>query len=200
MGAAWLLVTLAGLAAVARYDNTAGVAAAAHGEWPRDSRLRPATDAPTLVMVAHPRCTCTRASLDELAEILARTAHRPRTYVVFTAMQPADRHEVTDLWNRASRLTDVTVVRDADGREAAAFGAETSGQVFLYGATGELLFAGGTTGSRGHPGNNAGRAAILAILDRQPPGRATTPVFGCSLFGPGDRSDGPHGTAHHSHD
>jgi uncharacterized iron-regulated protein len=38
---------------------------------------------PTLVLLAHPQCSCTRASLDELGEALARAGTRPRTYVLF---------------------------------------------------------------------------------------------------------------------
>ena len=39
------------------------------------------------------------------------------------------------------------------------FGAETSGQTLLYDRDGRLLFSGGTTGSRGHDGDNAGFAS-----------------------------------------
>ena len=68
------------------------------------------------------------------------------------------------------------------GAITAAFGAFTSGQVFLYGTSGELLFSGGITGSRGHEGDNAGRDAVESLLDRRN-APAHTPVFGCSLFG-----------------
>jgi hypothetical protein len=134
-------------------------------------------------MMAHPRCDCTRASIAELAEVMARAESRPRAYVVF--VRP---HGTDDQWDRtglrqaAARIPDVTMVRDDDGREAELFGAETSGQTFLYGVDGALLFSGGTTGARGHEGDNAGRASLLALLDDETPRQHSSLVFGCSLF------------------
>ena len=165
------------------YEREPGVAADAHVHWPRDSRLALDQNRPTLVMLAHPRCTCTRASIAELKEVIARAQERPRTYVVF--IKPGsvpDDWEQSDLWRAAAGIPDVTVVRDDDGIEAQRFGAETSGQTFLYAADGHLLFTGGTTGARGHEGDNAGRATIISLLNRErtDPGRSF--VFGCSLF------------------
>jgi len=186
-GALWLVAVIAGLVAVARYDNTAAAAAVAPGHWPERSQVVRDPSGPTLVMLAHPRCTCTRASLAELAEIMARATHRPRAYVVFVkAKGLVDGWETTDLLQRATRIPDVTIVRDDQGIEAGLFGAETSGQIFLYDREGELLFSGGTTGSRGHTGDNAGRASILALLNHADAHQASAPVFGCSLFSSGD--------------
>ena len=111
-------------------------------------------------MLVHPQCTCSRASLAELAELLARARPRPRTFVLF--IKPAgfaDGWEHTDLWQTASGLPDVTVIRDDEGREAARFGAATSGQTFLYDARGTLLFSGGITAARG-PRRRQRRTAI----------------------------------------
>jgi hypothetical protein len=58
----------------------------------------------------------------------------------------------------------------------------TSGQTFLYDARGTLLFSGGITGARGHAGDNAGRASIVALLNRAGAATTSTNVFGCSLF------------------
>jgi hypothetical protein len=183
IGVLWLAGVVAGLAMLAGYDNRPGVAAASSATWPAGSRLVRDPARPTLVMLAHPRCTCTRASVGELAELIARVRQRPRTYVVF--IKPggvAGDWEQTELWQSAARIPDVTVVRDDDGLEAKRFGAQTSGQTVLYGPDGGLLFSGGTTGSRGHPGDNAGRASLVALLNRVGPHRAATPVFGCPLF------------------
>jgi hypothetical protein len=183
LGVLWLAGVVVGLGMLAGSDNRPGVAAASPGSWPAGSRLTRDAARPTLVMLAHPRCTCTRASVGELAELIARVQQRPRTYVVF--IKPggvAGDWEKTDLWQTASRIPDVTVVRDDEGVEAKRFGAQTSGQTLLYAADGRLLFAGGTTGSRGHPGDNAGRASLVALLNRVGPHRAATPVFGCPLF------------------
>jgi hypothetical protein len=179
----WLAVAVAGLFVVWSYDNGAGIAAAATPEWPATTRLVRAGDRPTLVFIAHPQCTCTRASLDELAEALARATSAPRTYIVFVKPSSMpDGWEKSELWNRAARLPGATIVRDDDGREAEVFGAATSGQTFVYDAEGSLQFSGGITGSRGHAGDNAGRASVVAVLNHLKSDRATAKVFGCSLF------------------
>jgi hypothetical protein len=94
--------------------------------------------------------------------------------------------EKSSLWRSAAAIPHVTVVRDDHGLEASRFGAATSGQTLLYSANGLLLFSGGITGSRGHAGDNAGRAAILALLHREALARSSSFVFGCPLFMPGN--------------
>jgi hypothetical protein len=181
--AAWLIAIGAGLFVVWRFDNTPGVAANSPTRWPSSSHLTRATERPTLVLLAHPQCSCTRATLEELGEVLARAENRPKTFVVFLKPSSfADGWERTDLWRTAARLPDVTVVSDDDGREAGRFGAATSGQTLLYDARGVLLFSGGITGARGEAGDNAGQHALIAVLNRQPADRATSSVFGCPLF------------------
>jgi hypothetical protein len=180
----WLGAATVGISILWAYDNEAGEAALAQPQWPAAVRLVRAEDRPTLVLLAHPHCTCTRASLAELGEILGRARTRPKTFVVF--LKPsgfADGWEQTDLWVTASRLPDTTVVRDDDGAIAETFGAMTSGQTFVYDTRGRLQFSGGITGARAHEGDNAGRAAVLRTLDA--PGTLDTlksAVFGCSLF------------------
>jgi len=179
----WVSLAAVGLAVLWQYDNAPGEAANAPSAWPADTHLRRATGSPTLVMLAHPQCTCTRASLGELEELLARTGVHPRTYVVF--LKPAsfgEGWEQTDLWRTAKRLPNVTVVRDDDGVEARSFGAATSGQTLLYDGSGALQFSGGITGSRAHQGDNAGRQSLLALLKGGRTARSGTNVFGCPLF------------------
>lgn len=178
----WLLGAVAGLWMLWSYENTPGDAAITRGRWPTETRLARSPGQPTLILLAHPQCTCTGASLAELAEVLGRTRTPPKTYVLF--LKPSqffDGWEKTGLWQTASALPNVTVLRDDDGEEAKRFGAVTSGQTLLYDADGELVFSGGITGARGHAGDNAGRAALIALLDHEPPSRRATSVFGCSL-------------------
>jgi hypothetical protein len=183
LGVIWLGAASAGLWVLWRYDNTPGEAAHAPDQWPALTRLARASDRPTLVMLVHPHCTCTRASLGELAEALARAQTPPKAYVVFMAPRRfADGWEKTDLWRQAAALPGVTVVDDDDGHEARHFGAETSGQTMLYDERGALLFSGGITGARAHAGDNAGRQSLVALLNRQPARRNAPSVFGCSLF------------------
>jgi hypothetical protein len=186
LGVCWLGAVGAGLAVVRAYDNAPGVSADAPARWPVGSRLVLSTTEPTLVMLAHPMCPCTRASLDELAEALARANRAAKSYVLF--IRPAgfaEGWEHSDLWKRAARIPGVTPIADDKGVEAARFGTSTSGQTLLYGADGRLLFSGGITGSRGHAGDNEGRAGLVALLTRTGSAQTHTSVFGCPLFARG---------------
>jgi len=179
----WFAGIASGLAVVWAYENRPGEAAHAPVRWPATTALARATDGPTLVFLAHPQCTCTRASLDELAEVIARAPHPPRTYILF--LKPAGFEagwERTDTWRAAAALPHVTVLRDDEGVEARRFGVATSGQTLLYDGRGTLVFSGGITGSRGHAGNNAGEAALVDLLTRGAAGRGVASVFGCPLF------------------
>ena len=185
----WLATTVGGLWVLLAYENRPGRSATAPAQWPVGTRLHRDSTRATLIMLAHPQCTCTRASLGELAEVLARTPERPKTYVVFLKPEGfSDGWVQTDLWRTAAALPDVTVLTDDDGAEARRFGVATSGQTLLYDASGALVFYGGITGARAHPGDNAGRATLLASLIPATPGAlgenagAPTSVFGCPLF------------------
>jgi len=184
VSALWLSGVASGLWIVAAYDNRPGAEATAPPAWPASSALVRAMDRPTLVFLAHPQCTCTRASLGELTEVLARAPQAPKTYVLFLRPLVFEAGwEKTDLWLSAAALPNVTVLRDDDGVEARRFGVETSGQTLLYDRRGQMVFSGGITKSRGHKGDNAGTAALVALLGSGDPNRDRTSVFGCPLFG-----------------
>jgi hypothetical protein len=164
------------------YEMTPGAAAAPRASWSSDSSLPFDAGRANLVMFVHPKCPCSRASLDELAEALARVEGRPNCAVVFYKPLGGDAGwEQTDLWRQAGSIPGVTRYCDVGGTEAARFAASVSGETFLYDRRGRLLFHGGITASRGHRGENAGRTAIERLLggDGEPAPR--TPVFGCSL-------------------
>jgi len=182
LAAVWLGLAGTGLWVLWAYENRPGTAATAPQQWPTDTQLARADGRPTLVFLAHPRCTCTRASLTELTEVLARSTTRPKTHIVFIRPDGFERNwEKTDLWKRAMALPGVTVTRDDAGVEAERFGAATSGQTLLYDAAGNLLFSGGITGSRGHEGENAGELALVNAINNGTT-RARASVFGCPLF------------------
>src|SRR5713226_7170642 len=181
----WLLAAGAGLSFLASYENAPGVAAAAPSRWPTGSRIKPAPDRATLVMLTHPQCPCTRASVEELDKLMAHCQGRVNAYVVL--MKPrgfaADWVE-TDLWRHALRIPGVSVLVDDDGIEAQHFQAATSGQVILYSPDGGLLFSGGITVSRGHSGDNAGESAIESLINAGSANSDHSLVFGCPLFNP----------------
>ena len=185
--AVWLATALTGLRVVWAYDNTPGVLAHAPRRWPAAATaLTAAAGGPTLVVFAHPQCPCTRASLGELAEVVARARRPVKTYVVFLK-PPADGEDwvKSALWEQAARLRGAIAVQDSAGAEARVFGVETSGQALLYDGAGTLRFNGGITGARGHAGDNAGRAALVALIGESPVNANAAGVFGCPLFASG---------------
>ncbi len=187
----WLAASVAGLAVMAAYSNRPGERAAAPERWPHPEGLALDADRPTLVMLAHPKCDCTRASLNELAELSARAPRAARTYVVF--MRPETMGTLwddTDLWRKARAIPAVHVLADRDGRIAEMFGAATSGQILVYDATGRLQFNGGATIARGHEGDNPGFQSLLALLNGGQAPTPGSPVFGCPLFGPERKEPG----------
>jgi hypothetical protein len=181
----WLSVAAGGLWFLWGYENAPGVAAQPPQQWPAASRIQPAPDRATLIMLAHPHCPCTRASIGELAAIMAHSQGRLNAYVVFVRAESSARElEATDLWQSASRIPGVQVVVDVDGHEAHTFQGATSGQAMLYDPKGRLVFTGGITASRGHFGDNAGASAIVSLVNAEAPERTETSVFGCPLFNP----------------
>ncbi len=119
----WIVAVACGLKAVLDYESSPGRIGTVPQSWP-GSRIHRATDRITLVMLAHPRCPCTRASVGELAQIMARTQGKVRAYVLF--LKPSRSGvdwEDTDLWRKAAAIPGVTVLADADGAEARRFGA-----------------------------------------------------------------------------
>jgi hypothetical protein len=139
-------------------------------------------------MLVHPHCPCSRASIGELALIMAQSQGRLAAYILFLKPEGfADHWEKTDLWQSAAAIPGVKPIADQDGVEARRFHATTSGQTVLYDAEGRLLFSGGITIARGHAGDNAGRSAIVSLVNTRIAEQAETPVFGCPLFD--DNSD-----------
>ncbi len=137
-------------------------------------------------MFAHPRCPCTRASLNELARLMARAQGGVKGFILF--YQPEEFPEDwsrTDLWWTAASIEGVTVLADVNGENASQFGAATSGQVLLYSPSGELRYAGGLTGLRGHEGPNQGSKMLYSLIhDDCGPGVREFPVFGCAILDP----------------
>ena len=181
----WLIVVGFGTGMLWKYSNTPNPDPTPPAHWPTATTI-PRTDSrATLVMFVHPRCSCTSASMGELAILMARCQGLVNARVVF--FRPRGSREDwthSDLWRAAAIIPGVTVQADEDGREARLFHAATSGHTALYDAQGQLVFDGGITASRGHSGDNDGRDAITALLHGKTPARAQTTVYGCLILKP----------------
>jgi hypothetical protein len=179
----WIACISAGTLVLWAYQYNPGKPAGASSDWPAAGVITRAEDCPTLVLFLHPRCPCSRATLNEFSEALAHTSKPMRCYIVFAASDLSNATTSTsDLWEAASRMSGVKLIKDNDCVIAKAFGAQTSGQTFLYDSNGNLLFHGGITASRGHAGDNIGRSAIKSFVETGRADTASTPVFGCSLY------------------
>jgi hypothetical protein len=178
---AWSVAVAGGLMTLWSYSSAPGPAASAPRSWPESSRIPRPAARPALIVALHPQCPCSRATVSELTRLLAHRAERPDVHLLFVAPPHVEDSWVrAGLWHTAASIPGVHIARD-DGTEARRFGARVSGQVLVYGRTGRLQFTGGITGARGHEGDNAGRAAIEALLEGRPH-PVSTFVFGCLLF------------------
>lgn len=186
----WLFLVSAGSLFLWEYSSTPQQEPAAPPVWPVASRLPASRAVPTLVMFAHPRCACTQASLGELARLMAHAQGRVHTLVVFFRPQGSSaRWARGDLWETAAAIPGVSVQDDEGGREAMLFQGESSGHLVLYDVAGRQLFDGGITASRGHMGDSAGQAALLALLAGRAHELRRSEVFGCPLNGRNTKPD-----------
>jgi hypothetical protein len=182
--ALWAAVVGVGGTWLWKYAATAGVAATPPEHWPARSAIVREAGRVTLVMLAHPRCPCTRASIAELAVLMDRIGAQASAHVLFVqprGVRPGDGWAKTALWQSVAGIPGVTVHADAGGAEAALFHAVTSGQVVAYDASGKLVFSGGITGARGHEGDNVGLMRALALVSGRRADRNESKVFGCAL-------------------
>jgi hypothetical protein len=179
--AIWVVTVAAAVRSIRAFESTPGRAADAPARWPASARIARQPGTWTLVMLIHPHCSCSRASVSELAAVMEGAPRNVRAYVL--TYQP---HEYgaewsrTDVWTAANRLSRVKVITDLDGKEARRFGGYTSGQTFLFDPNGNRRFSGGITLLRGHAGLNSGRAEMIRIANGGN-GPGTHPVFGCAI-------------------
>ena len=186
VGLLWATGVVVGVTLLWRYEGAAGAAARAPGDWPGDTHVSRTLGLPTLVLLVHAHCPCSRATIGELAVLMTRCQGKLNATVLMLRPEgKPDGWERTDLWDSAAAISGVSVVSDVGGAESRRFGAATSGQALLYATDGRLIFAGGITESRGHSGDNAGRAAVTALVlgtaKAAPASPAVTPVYGCPL-------------------
>jgi hypothetical protein len=185
--AVWL--SLVGLAffILVRYSLTPGRRGTPPAQWPAASGVTRERSEPTLVLVLHPHCPCSRATLAELTEVMTQCQGRLGARILF--VRPSglpDPWVKTDLWRTAQSIPGVVPVIDRDGAEAARFGSYTSGQVALYDHGGALVFRGGITGARGHVGANPGAQAVVEFVSKGAGPLHESAVYGCPLKAPSE--------------
>jgi len=181
----WFAAIVVGTRYLLIYENTAAQAAQAPESWPSKSKLVRPHDRFTLVMLAHPNCPCTRASLAELEIVMAQLQGKVKAFVLFSKPSATeDEVRQSSLWKKAASVPNVSAVYDTEGLESHVFQGEVSGQTMLYGPKGRLIFTGGITSARGHQGDNEGAEATVRIVRGDVLESRRAPVFGCALHNP----------------
>ena len=92
--AAWVLGLAVGIRVLLRYANTPGVLARPPIELPAEAPVKMARGRYTLAVFVHPQCPCSRATLEELAHIVACCRTQVETDVFF--FSPSD--AAPDCW------------------------------------------------------------------------------------------------------
>ena len=182
---AWVGLVALGFASLFEHAATPGAAAAAPLDWPDTAPVPRDPNLPSLQMFVHAGCPCSLASLRELERVVAKCSGRVAV-TVHVLDEPALGLDVkaSPAWEIAARLPGAHARLDRHGAAARAFGVTTSGTVVMYAPGGHLTYHGGITGSRGHEGDNAGLAAVLARIENIDAPVAVAPVFGCDLIDP----------------
>jgi hypothetical protein len=181
--AGWALACGAGFGTMWVHAQTPGERGGPVDGWVAPEALNLSSHRRTLVLFAHPRCPCTRATMSELERLQGDFSDQFDTRIVF--YEPMDAGEAwrhTDLWERAARLPGAEVTVDPGGRMAASAGARVSGCVAVFDRAGTLEFWGGLTAARGHEGDSTGLIAIRDILRGRQPAQRTAHVYGCALL------------------
>src|SRR5687767_9270215 len=112
----WIAGTVYGFSRLWVYGNTGGTAARPPAALPADIAVARTGGMPTLVLLVHPRCPCSRATIGELARLMADCHGKLSATVLFTRPAgAAEGWERTDLWASAAAIPGVTVVADEAG-------------------------------------------------------------------------------------
>ena len=180
--ALWLAAVAVVFGALGIYGSNPGPSYPAPVHWPQDTQVERYANGSTLLVFLHPGCPCSRATLDNLKDVIADSSLSivliSSEYASKVASDLAScRQQIREL----ERCDNTTHFHDIDSREAKWFHATTSGYCLLYDERGMIKFSGGITSSRGHQGANAGMACLKAALSSDS-AHFSYPVFGCPLL------------------
>ncbi len=182
MAVAWLAALSGGFLCLVNYSTKPAKNIDQLDCWPETTALAFGQGEYTLVMFVHPRCPCTKASLNQLERVIDRVG-KDRVDLKIVVFRPAGKTadwSDTHLRKKAEQLT-ANVFDDLDAQEAKKFEVNTSGYLLCFNKEKQRIFGGGITGSRGHEGENRGADSIVCIMNRKP-AEQRFPVFGCQIW------------------
>jgi hypothetical protein len=170
--AAWIAALAYGSHVMMTYDTTAG----------RSAKRAPAVSSSkvrawTCVMVVHPDCPCTRASLSALREIVARYNERVEFRIVMVSETP---RLDSPNFEAACKIPEAAVSWITPQRADELYDSYTSGQAFILDRNGDVAFSGGITPGRGTDKPEFALQLFESVLAGKPV-RKSSPVYGCEL-------------------
>lgn len=184
LGFIWAALVALGAHQALKFENTAGSSGIPQRRLPASLRTAAGNDAFVLVMLAHPNCPCTRASLTELERLLARARGKLATFVILSKPGASiEELRASPMSELAARIPGVSVIPQ-QVLATETFAGETSGTTLLYDPRGLLVYSGGITRARGHLGDNPGADAVLARVAERTQEFLHLPAFGCPLKDP----------------
>lgn len=187
----WLSLIVGGLSVWGSYEMRPGPTGDLSTVGPRSGEVQ----GWDLQLFLHPHCTCSKASLYELARIQEQTTSRPRIRIWFVRPQGVpDGWEQGFLWDLAIRFFGDVVESDPAGKQARKWRVFTSGTLIVHNPHGQVVFYGGITRGRGLLGDNDGERIVRDLLTREKSAPKTCPVYGCPLLDPDESLDFPGGT------
>lgn len=178
---AWLLAVASGYTLLLKYESIPGPLTKAPVIWPSGTSLNLDPNKFTALMFMHPKCGCSRASLNELSKLLSSTKNIS-VLVIFVRPPGCELDWAkSDIWTSAKNIPGIKTILDDNAQEASIFSAQTSGEMLVYDQAGRLAFSGGITAGRGHEGDNQGLSIVQSITRNELQPCPSAPVFGCPL-------------------
>jgi hypothetical protein len=180
----WLVLAVGGGVWLMAYEFTPGERSAHRPTSRNELPFALENHRPTLIVVLHPQCPCSQATVSVLAELVEHCGQRLAVIVMLNRPKNADaRWTENPLVDRLKQLEAVRLIPDDGGRVSQALGATTSGHAVLFATDGAVMFAGGLTPGRGAVGETSGQRAILGVVKGTAITPSESPTFGCPLCG-----------------
>jgi len=185
----WLGICLLSTYWMMSYDFIPGRVGFKLNQWPSETHLSLTPGKTTVIAFLHPKCVCTKATVNQLIHTLEAHPDASLIAAVFTPKNLYDKQEWKEnAYVRAIRtqVPNARIFYDEEGVEARRFGAFTSGSILVFDAKGKEIFQGGITDRRGGEKNNPGlqqfRSALTDGTDYS--FNESAPVFGCPIIYP----------------
>lgn len=178
----WLVLIAIGFRSIHAYESTPGVDGSSPGSWPLDSVLRPSPCRVDIVVAVHPRCPCTRASLETLGSIVRdKPSLATVRLLIYRPVGSSQDWTEPGRARGSAAVPGAVAIDDPGGFEAARFGLATSGAAAVFDRKGRLQYVGGFNVARGSSEPSAGADALASILLGRAPDRSSCGAFGCPM-------------------